>query len=65
MHEYVTIPELAELTGVTVDAVHKWRLRFDDFPETVYVSRTPTWPLAEVRRWLAAHPRLGQARTRN
>lgn len=51
--ELVGIFEIAELAGVTRQAVANWRARAEDFPEPVADLRSgPVFRRADVRRWL-------------
>lgn len=53
--DLVGIVEIARRSGVTKDAIHKWRDRYPDFPAPEAVlTATPVWRWESVRRWLDA-----------
>lgn len=49
------VSEIADLAGVTRQAVTNWRQRFDDFPKPVQTLQAgPVWEAEAVREWLKA-----------
>ena len=55
MSDLVGLAEIAQRAGVTKDAVHKWRARYQDFPAPMAVlAATPVWDYGDVQRWLIA-----------
>ena len=65
---YLSQNDIASLLGMGRTMVNVWRARFDDFPEPDAVTGIgkrgiPGWRperMADIRAWLAAHPRLLQ-----
>ncbi len=58
--ELVGIYEIAEMAGVSRQAVVNWRSRFTDFPQPVADLRSgPVFRSPDVRRWLRQHHRRG------
>lgn len=54
--ELIGVAEIAQLAGVSSQAVGNWRARFDDFPEPVAELRAgPVFDAHRVRRWLRRH----------
>ncbi len=52
----VTAADIARLADVGRAAVSNWRRRYEDFPEPAGGTATsPSFALAEVRRWLRSH----------
>lgn len=50
--------EIAQLAGVSTQAVWNWTSRHDDFPQPVAVLKCgPIYAGPAVRAWLAAHIR--------
>jgi len=49
---YLTLKELAELTGVRLSAVSNWRNRHSDFPKPQVVSGNEVFEVSEVATWL-------------
>jgi chromosome partitioning protein len=54
----VGIAEIAELAGVTKQAVTNWRMRFDDFPKPVQTLQSgPVWNRETVEQWVKTFKR--------
>jgi chromosome partitioning protein len=50
----VGLYEVAQMAGVTTQAVGNWRTRYPDFPEPVARLRMgPVFDARAIRRWLA------------
>ncbi|GGO88295.1 N-6 DNA methylase [Wenjunlia tyrosinilytica] len=57
----VTAAGIARLAGVGRAAVSNWRRRHTDFPKPVGGTETsPTYPLAEIERWLRDQGKLAE-----
>jgi chromosome partitioning protein len=52
----VGVSEIAELAGVTRQAILNWRQRFEDFPRPLAELRSgPVWSLDDVLKWANNH----------
>jgi predicted DNA-binding transcriptional regulator AlpA len=59
MTEPVGVVEIAEMLGVTRDAVNQWRRRDTNFPEPKWtVGGRPAWNRADIETWARATHRL-------
>ena len=51
--DLVGAAEIAQRLGIDVSAVHKWRQRYDDFPEPVARLRAGlVWAWPDVAQWV-------------
>ena len=58
MTDWLTISEIAELTGLKVDTINKYRNR-NTLPEPDNViGRTPTWKRETIETWNALRPTI-------
>lgn len=58
--ELLGISEIADLAGVTRQAVANWRLRYSDFPRPVAdLKGGPVWRKADIEEWLISREGLG------
>jgi chromosome partitioning protein len=52
----LAIPQIANLAGVSKEAVGNWRLRYDDFPRPVdNAAGGPVWEREPVEEWVQSH----------
>lgn len=59
----VGLSEIAEMAGVTRQAVTNWRKRFADFPKPAQTLQSgPVWHRAEAERWLKNKDRRARRR---
>lgn len=50
------IAEIADLEGVSKQAVSNWRMRFDDFPRPIQTLQSgPVWDRERVQAWYKSH----------
>lgn len=53
MQELVGLAEVAEIAGVSKQAVTNWRARYDDFPKPAHnLQSGPVWEREPVERWI-------------
>ena len=58
MNDWLTISEIAEVTGLKVDTINKYRTRAT-LPEPDFViGRTPVWKRETIESWNALRPTL-------
>lgn len=58
MTDWLTISDIAELTGLKVDTINKYRTR-NTLPEPDNViGRTPTWKRETIETWHALRPTI-------
>ncbi len=52
----VTAADIGGRAGVSAQAVHNWRQRYDDFPQPLRtIGNYQVWYWPEVEKWLAAN----------
>lgn len=59
MDGYLTNADLAELLGIKLGSVHRYRVRGDIPPPDEYVGRTPLWKQKTIDEWLKNRPGHG------
>jgi chromosome partitioning protein len=58
-YDLVGIAEIADMVGVTGQAVNNWRVRYETFPKAVVELRaTPVFREQDIVKWLISTGRL-------
>jgi predicted DNA-binding transcriptional regulator AlpA len=58
VQDLVSVPEVAEMLGVSRQRVHQLIKSYEDFPEPeANLSVGRIWLRSDIQAWIAAHPR--------
>ncbi|MFJ4867137.1 helix-turn-helix transcriptional regulator [Streptomyces sp. NPDC088757] len=53
---YLTAQQAADHLGISIKSVYNLNGQENDFPDPVYVGRTPLWPVGRLDTWRKRHP---------